>query len=151
MDLEVIGIRGKCGVTHLGDRRASPSVIAVETTRGTCITSSLWIIILTHLDLFNHSTITMSGGFFGFDTALPERHGSYRPNQSNNQFGGFQPSSDTTFNLGHQGEEEDLAVYTWGQGGSLLEGNDEANDETFGNLGDIGLSFLCVPTRAYGW
>jgi hypothetical protein len=85
--------------------------------------------------------------FFGFEAALPERRdrpnqpGSQPPNSTSNAFG-FQPSNDDqTFGLtSNPGEEEDLAVYTWGQGGNLLEGNDEMNDETFGDIGDIGES-----------
>jgi hypothetical protein len=59
---------------------------------------------------------TMS--FFGFDAVLPERRG---PGQSG-------------------AAEEDIAVYTWGTedygdlGGQLVEGGDEANDETFGDM-----------------
>jgi DNA topoisomerase 2-associated protein PAT1 len=81
----------------------------------------------------------MSGGFFGFETALPER-AHRQPGNAGQSFGGFQASDpDAAFALtSHRGEEEDLAVYTWGQGGSLLEGNDENNDETFGDLGEIG-------------
>ncbi|KAK1923037.1 topoisomerase II-associated protein PAT1 [Papiliotrema laurentii] len=84
----------------------------------------------------------MSGGFFGFETALPER-AHRQPGNAGQSFGGFQASDpDAAFALtSHQGEEEDLAVYTWGQGGSLLEGNDENNDETFGDLGEIGNNF----------
>jgi DNA topoisomerase 2-associated protein PAT1 len=41
-------------------------------------------------------------------------------------------------------EQEDLAVYTWGEdsydglGDVLLEGGDELNDETFGGTGEVG-------------
>jgi len=41
-------------------------------------------------------------------------------------------------------EQEDLAVYTWGEesydglGDVLLEGGDELNDETFGATGQVG-------------
>lgn len=54
--------------------------------------------------------------FFGFDPVLPERRA---------------PA---------QAADEDIAVYTWGTeeygdlGGQLVEGGDEANDETFGDL-----------------
>lgn len=76
---------------------------------------------------------TMSG-FFGFRTELPERRGPQ-------QFSGFQASNtDQTFALSGAGEEEDLAVYTWGEGldSNLLEGGDDMNDETFGGGGNIG-------------
>ncbi|KAJ9094120.1 hypothetical protein QFC19_008072 [Naganishia cerealis] len=55
--------------------------------------------------------------FFGFDAVLPERRGG-----------------------NGAGAEEDIAVYTWGAegfddlGGQLVEGGDEANDETFGDM-----------------
>ena len=78
----------------------------------------------------------MSGGFFGFDAALPERRDANpRPG-----FTGFQPASaHDTFGLNNAGAEEDLAVYQWGDvGGSLLEGGDEMNDETFGDGGAVG-------------
>lgn len=79
-------------------------------------------------------------GFFGFDSALPERR-DQPPHQQQQPFGGFQASNaDQAFGLGHgnQGEDEDLAVYTWGQGGSLMEGGDDMNDETFGDFGEVG-------------
>jgi DNA topoisomerase 2-associated protein PAT1 len=44
-------------------------------------------------------------------------------------------------------EQEDLAVYTWGEdsydglGDALQEGGDELNDETFGGTGQIGEFF----------
>jgi hypothetical protein len=47
-----------------------------------------------------------------------------------------------------QGEQEDLAVYTWGEdsydglGDALQEGGDELNDETFGGTGEIGESSI---------
>lgn len=53
--------------------------------------------------------------FFGFDAVLPERRND-------------------------GAAEEDIAVYTWGTeayddlGGQLIEGGDEANDETFGDM-----------------
>ncbi len=43
-----------------------------------------------------------------------------------------------------KGEQEDLAVYTWGEdsydglGDALQEGGDELNDETFGGTGEVG-------------
>lgn len=43
-----------------------------------------------------------------------------------------------------KGEQEDLAIYTWGEdsydglGNALLEGGDELNDETFGGSGEVG-------------
>jgi DNA topoisomerase 2-associated protein PAT1 len=97
--------------------------------------------------------VIMSGGFFGFgDSALPERRDRpphqqprQQPPQQQQHFTGF--ASADTFGagaFGNKGEDEDLAVYTWGQGGSLLEGGDDLNDETFGDLGDIGELFpLC--------
>ena len=45
-----------------------------------------------------------------------------------------------------KGEQEDLAVYTWGEdsydglGDALQEGGDELNDETFGGAGEVGES-----------
>lgn len=53
--------------------------------------------------------------FFGFDAVLPERRND-------------------------GAAEEDIAVYTWGTeayddlGAQLIEGGDEANDETFGDM-----------------
>lgn len=51
-------------------------------------------------------------------------------------------------------EEEDIAVYNWGQddydglGNALQEGGDELNDETFGSSGPIGSSFSLQLLRA---
>lgn len=78
-------------------------------------------------------------GFFGFNTALPERSQA-APHQQG--FGGFTGNGGgndgTAFSLGSAGEEEDLAVYNWGdQTGSLMEDGDVINDETFGDVGDI--------------
>ncbi|KAK7030736.1 PAT1 domain-containing protein [Favolaschia claudopus] len=48
---------------------------------------------------------------------------------------------------GGLGENEDVAVYTWGEesydglGDALLEGGDELNDETFGGSGAVGKDF----------
>lgn len=59
--------------------------------------------------------------FFGFDTTLPQ--------------------------------EEDIAVYTWGTeeygdlGAQLVEGGDEANDETFGDMTIGGFLFLSCLER----
>ena len=45
-------------------------------------------------------------------------------------------------------EQEDLAVYTWGEdsydglGDALQEGGDELNDETFGGTDQVGKFFL---------
>ena len=45
-------------------------------------------------------------------------------------------------------QEEDLAVYTWGEdsydglGDALQEGGDELNDETFGGTGEVGKFFM---------
>jgi DNA topoisomerase 2-associated protein PAT1 len=47
-------------------------------------------------------------------------------------------------------ESEDVAVYTWGEdsydglGDALQEGGDELNDETFGGMGNVGMSQLCL-------
>ena len=79
-------------------------------------------------------------GFFGFDTQLPERRD---PAGARQQFAGFQASNtDHTFALSGAGEEEDLAVYNWGDAtqGNLLEGGDDLNDETFGGSGQVGES-----------
>ena len=74
--------------------------------------------------------------FFGFSTELPERRG---PSTSRQQFNGFTGNdTDQMFGLSGAGEEEDLAVYTWGDGGNLLDGGDDMNDETFGGAGDTG-------------
>jgi DNA topoisomerase 2-associated protein PAT1 len=79
-------------------------------------------------------------GFFGFNTALPERQ---QPAQARQQgFSGFasgnRGNDGTVFSIGGAGEEEDLAVYNWGeQTGNLMEDGDLANDETFGDVGEI--------------
>lgn len=74
-------------------------------------------------------------GFFGFDTAMPDDRRAH-------QGSGFQAGAEDNFDfsgLGGAGEEEDLAVYQWGDASaSLLEGNDDLNDETFGGAGDFG-------------
>ena len=47
-------------------------------------------------------------------------------------------------------EQEDLAVYTWGEesydelGDALLEGGDELNDETFGGTEQVGKFYLQI-------
>jgi DNA topoisomerase 2-associated protein PAT1 len=71
-------------------------------------------------------------GFFGFDSALPERRDA--------------PFQDFTNPIDGAGAEEDLAVYTWGEegydglGNALLEGGDDLNDETFGDdMGPVGM------------
>lgn len=75
-----------------------------------------------------HVASEMSG-FFGFDTSLPPQ-----PQGGRGGLGGFAPShqNDAFGGLG-AAEEEDVAVYTWGQtaGGEA----DEMNDETFGDMG----------------
>ncbi|ORX41065.1 topoisomerase II-associated protein PAT1 [Kockovaella imperatae] len=96
----------------------------------------------------------MSGGFFGFDASLPERRDQPGSVQGQGHragggggaggFTGFQASNTAdTFRLHNAGAEEDLAVYQWGDniGGSLLEGGDEMNDETFGDVGAVGNDF----------
>ena len=61
--------------------------------------------------------------FFGFDAVLPERRND-------------------------GAAEEDIAVYTWGTeayddlGAQLIEGGDEANDETFGDMPISGCPFF---------
>ncbi|EIW69918.1 hypothetical protein TREMEDRAFT_71451 [Tremella mesenterica DSM 1558] len=75
----------------------------------------------------------MSGGFFGFDSALPERRND-SSSQSKPPFPGFQADHvDQAFGIG-QGAEEDVAVYTWGQGldDALRDAHDDFNHETFG-------------------
>ncbi|WWC72563.1 uncharacterized protein I206_106525 [Kwoniella pini CBS 10737] len=100
-------------------------------------------------------------GFFGFDTSLPERGAQNQGKPQQQQgFSGFQvPGTNDAFALGGAGEEEDLAVYTWGEstGGGLLEGGDEMNDETFGDdLGGITNNFQFSsqpapqPSKGYG-
>jgi DNA topoisomerase 2-associated protein PAT1 len=89
--------------------------------------------------------------FFGFDTTLPEHKGqqSQQPQQQQQQSRpGFATNDSTSFGHGfapqNGGEEDDLAVYNWGEGAAtnLLEGGDELNDETFGDIGDVGTWFL---------
>ena len=80
---------------------------------------------------------TIMSGFFGFDTALPERRDGTQGGSK------FQSSStNDTFALSGigAGEEEDLAVYTWGENydDGLLDGGDTFNDETFGDAGPVG-------------
>jgi DNA topoisomerase 2-associated protein PAT1 len=72
-------------------------------------------------------------GFFGFDTSLP----ADRPGGTTH---GFQARADQDSFLGAGGAaDEDQAVYQWGDlDASLLEGGDDFNDETFGNVGDMG-------------
>jgi DNA topoisomerase 2-associated protein PAT1 len=97
--------------------------------------------------------------FFGFDTNLPEHRGS----QKQQSRPGFATNDSTSFGQGFQqpnaGEEEDLAVYNWGDGGAtnLLEGGDDMNDETFGDVGDVGESrdwdiryYTCIVTDEVG-
>ncbi|OXB39488.1 hypothetical protein LQV05_000635 [Cryptococcus neoformans] len=76
----------------------------------------------------------MSGGFFGFDTALPEhRQSQNRPNDAANT-SKFQSASSlpNPFNL-EAPEDEEMEVYTWGQGlDKDAELEDELNDATFG-------------------
>lgn len=65
--------------------------------------------------------------FFGFDANLPDAQ---------------------KFSKGGQHEEEDVAVYTWGEegydglGDALDERGDDFNDETFGDSGRIGKSWV---------
>jgi len=79
-------------------------------------------------------------GFFGFDTSLPDDR---RGGGGSGTVHGFQARADADSFLGAgaggAGVEEDLAVYQWGEGmdTSLLEGGDDFNDETFGDLGDL--------------
>jgi hypothetical protein len=79
--------------------------------------------------------------FFGFDTSLPEHKGSQDQSRP-----AFATNDSTSFGQGFQsgqnaGQEEDLAVYNWGDsGGNLLEAGDEMNDATFGDVGDAGKS-----------
>ncbi|WVQ70712.1 hypothetical protein IAR50_000234 [Cryptococcus sp. DSM 104548] len=77
-------------------------------------------------------------GFFGFDTVLPE----HRPNQGHQQQhpaqqSKFQPSNVNAFNSSDLPDEDEMEVYTWGQGiDQDLDQADESNDATFG--ADIG-------------
>lgn len=67
-------------------------------------------------------------GFFGFDTSLPPAPGRQQA------FGGFsQNANDVAFRGLGAAEEEDVAVYTWGQ--DIGGGMDDVNDETFGDMG----------------
>lgn len=51
-------------------------------------------------------------------------------------------------------QDEDLAVYTWGEenydglGDALQEDHDDLNDETFGAAGELGKRMLCDKIRA---
>ncbi len=53
-------------------------------------------------------------------------------------------------------EQEDVAVYTWGEesydglGDALLEGGDDFNDETFGGSGPVGMAEhpICLLSSA---
>ena len=117
------------------------------------ISTSTEYLYLSRSFLSIQLVLIMSGGFFGFgDSALPERRDrpphqqpSQQPQyqQQQQQFSGFaSANTDDTFGagaFGNKGEDEDLAVYTWGQGGNLLEGADDLNDETFGDFGDVGV------------
>lgn len=80
------------------------------------------------------ATANMSGGFFGFDTALPEhRQAADRPNDAADT-SKFQNASSllNPFNL-EAPEDEEMEVYTWGQGlDKDVEAADELNDATFG-------------------
>lgn len=85
--------------------------------------------------------------FFGFDTTMPQRRGQQQQPQHQQQQQNqsrFATNDSTSFGHGFpaQQEEEDLATFTWGEGAStnLLEGGDEYNDETFGDVGDVGMS-----------
>ena len=84
--------------------------------------------------------------FFGFDSALPERRDL--PGQAGQGQTGFGFQGNTANQAFGAGEDEDLAVYTWGQdnGASLLEGGDDMNDETFGDVGPISESKSVHPT-----
>jgi DNA topoisomerase 2-associated protein PAT1 len=85
--------------------------------------------------------------FFGFDTTLPQHKGSSQQQQQRPQQAqsGFATNDNSTFGQGFNTQnavdEDDLAVYNWGEGAptNLLEGGDEMNDETFGDIGDIGM------------
>ncbi|CED85194.1 Uncharacterized conserved protein [Phaffia rhodozyma] len=73
-------------------------------------------------------------GFFEFDSVLPERR---------NRLAGSSTQPVNASSVFDFGQEEDLAVYTWGEdtydglGDKLLEDNDDFNDDTFGG-GDSG-------------
>lgn len=79
-------------------------------------------------------TASMSAGFFGFDAALPEhRQSQHRPNDGA-VTSKFQSASSVPnpFNL-EAPEDEEMEVYTWGQGMEKdTEEADELNDATFG-------------------
>lgn len=91
-------------------------------------------IFLFHLLPPAQHAVNMSGGFFGFDTALPEhRQPQNRPNDAANT-SKFQSASSlpNPFNL-EAPEDEKMEVYTWGQGlDKDVELEDELNDATFG-------------------
>ncbi|ORY26587.1 topoisomerase II-associated protein PAT1 [Naematelia encephala] len=83
-------------------------------------------------------------GFFGFDAALPERRAA---DQSDRGF--HQSQTDQMFTLPNAREEEDLAVYNWGDmGASLMEDGDDFNDETFGGSGPVDQDFQFAPQAA---
>jgi hypothetical protein len=52
-------------------------------------------------------------------------------------------------------EQEDIAVYTWGEdsydglGDALLEGGDELNDETFGGSEEVGKFYFLHDNKAF--
>lgn len=54
-------------------------------------------------------------------------------------------------------EQEDIAVYTWGEdsydglGDALLEGGDELNDETFGGSGEVGKFLFPAVNTAFAY
>lgn len=86
--------------------------------------------------------------FFGFDTSLPDDRRSGPSDPSGSSAFGFQARADQdAFGGGAlgagAGEQEDLAVYQWGEGmdTGLLEGGDDMNDETFGDVGNMSADF----------
>ena len=82
--------------------------------------------------------------FFGFDTSLPGHKGQQQQQPQQQKQSRFATNDTTSFGQGFpaQQEEDDLATFTWGEGAAtnLLEGGDELNDETFGDVGDVGKS-----------
>lgn len=74
---------------------------------------------------------------------------------SNGRQSNFATNDSTGFGHGfngNQGQEEDLAVYNWGDSaGNLLDGDDdELNDETFGGgMDDISMFYRSLSRKIF--
>ena len=81
----------------------------------------------------HQNTLRIMSGFFGYDTSLPERRAG-QPSSAPRSFSGFAATNvNQTFSLPTSGEQEDLAVYQWGD---TMEEGDELNEDTFGGMDD---------------